>query len=544
MRPRLLTALAAGALTLSLLGPTGAQADDPDVSAPTPPDTTTAEEATEVLEEAEELFEERPPAEAQELLADGGLDATMVLNELLRARPDLSAQQRRRADALLARPTDGASDPFGDGYRRREAKPVCGGAICVHYVRRTADAPPRRDSDGDGIRDAVEQTLQITRAVHSTFVNSGYRRPDSDGRRGGRRGKVDVYLANIDEDGYYGYCASDQRQAPSGTSNRWAYCVVDDDYARFATPEITALENRKVTLAHEYFHAVQYAYDAFEDGWFMEATAAWVEDEIYDSVDDNRQYLLAGQLGSPRVALDRFDTFGGDGYGHYGNWIWFRYLTERWPQELGTLPRFVLEAWRGASGRRGAANLYSTQAINAALNDRETNFTEAFGDFAAVNRDPALNYEEGGAYEADPPFPIPAARIRTHPISATSEPVGDAVTVDHLASGTVGFVPVELAEPGWTLTVSATLPPATAQSVRLLVHQADGTVTTAELQPTGEEVSATVPFSTDDVSDVELVVVNANRQMTCWKNRPYACSGIPRGDDLVTNYSTSLQPPV
>ena len=70
----------------------------------------------------------------------------------------------------------------------------------------------------------------------------------------------------------------------------------------------------QVTAAHEYFHAVQFAYDFFEDGWFMEATATWAEDELYDSVNDNVNYLDRGQIGTelagsfagPRHALDGF----------------------------------------------------------------------------------------------------------------------------------------------------------------------------------------------------------------------------------------------
>ena len=47
----------------------------------------------------------------------------------------------------------------------------------------------------------------------------------------------------------------------------------------------------RVTAAHEFFHAIQFAYDVNEDIWFMEGTATWVEDEVYDSINDNYQFL-------------------------------------------------------------------------------------------------------------------------------------------------------------------------------------------------------------------------------------------------------------
>ena len=68
----------------------------------------------------------------------------------------------------------------------------------------------------------------------------------------------------------------------------------------------------RVTAAHEFFHAVQFGYDYFEDVWLMEASSAWVEDEIFDDIDDNRQYLAKSPLSSPAAPLD-YSTRAGPG---------------------------------------------------------------------------------------------------------------------------------------------------------------------------------------------------------------------------------------
>ena len=93
-------------------------------------------------------------------------------------------------------------------------------------------------------------------------------------------------------------------------------------------PTHTPLENLQVTAAHELFHAVQFAYDYYEDGWFMEATATWAEDELFDDVNDNVQYLRRSPITLPGRPMDKFED---DGVFHYGVWIFFRYLTERMP---------------------------------------------------------------------------------------------------------------------------------------------------------------------------------------------------------------------
>ncbi len=147
--------------------------------------------------------------------------------------------------------------------------------------------------------DYVDNALRILNRVHRTYVDAGYKRPRGDGARGGGSDQVDVYLGDIDADGLYGYCASDEDRQ-GAPFDRWAYCVLDDDYANISAN--TSIENLQVTAAHEYFHAVQYAYDYLEDGWFLEATAAWVEDEMYDGVDDNRQYLAPQPADDPAPA--------------------------------------------------------------------------------------------------------------------------------------------------------------------------------------------------------------------------------------------------
>ena len=76
------------------------------------------------------------------------------------------------------------------------------------------------------------------------------------------------------------------------------YCVLDNDFAeaQYGAPPMHSL---RVTAAHEFFHAVQFAYDYGEDPWLMEATATWMEERVADDVNDNRQYLPYGQVGAP-----------------------------------------------------------------------------------------------------------------------------------------------------------------------------------------------------------------------------------------------------
>src|SRR6185436_19954050 len=85
-----------------------------------------------------------------------GRELTPALAELSARYEALDPAERREADRLLARPTDGAGDPLGDGYTVPEHAPLCTASFCLHWVTSTADAPDLTDSDGDDVPDYVE----------------------------------------------------------------------------------------------------------------------------------------------------------------------------------------------------------------------------------------------------------------------------------------------------------------------------------------------------------------------------------------------------
>lgn len=541
MRSRLLTAAVAAALTVPLLGQTVASAEPREVTGPSLPATassTAADRAEDALARAQALFAEKSPAAARRHPeTSGGRDATMVLNQLMRVVDDLSPADRKRARALLARPSDpGGENVIGQiAYSTGEATPVCGATICVHYANPgDADAPPDVDTTpNNGIPDEVDRALATAEHVNATYVDAGYRRPDPDGPIGGELDLVDVYLADTGKfGGVYGYCTSDEER-DGAPWNRWAYCVIDDDFRTAQFPSNTPIENQRVTLAHEYFHAVQFAYDFSEDAWIMEATATWAEEQVYDGVNDNRQYISASQIRQPFIPLD---VFGGSV--HYGNWVFFQYLTERWRGQTGTMPTLVLDLWKRMSGRSGAPDQYSTQAIQYVLNKRNTSFTSVYGKFADANRRPQKSYSEGGAGAYRPARP---AATRTLSARKRSTPKWYA-DLDHLTSLAVRMKPGRgLKRRDWKLRVKVDMPGATsAPTARVAVYLKNGKVSSSAVRFKKRGYSSKVlGFSARKVKYVELVVVNASRRSRCWQGTFLACQGLPRDDGRRFKFNAS-----
>jgi len=510
---RSLTALFATAVAGALLT-TSPTAVAVSTSRPAPAGGT--DKAQAVLQVAKSLFDGKPSQ------LPPGQDATMVLRDLAMARSSLTPAERLEADRLLARPTDKLADPRGSGYQPGTTpKTHCTATACFHWVETSSDAVSPADnngiSDGDGVPDYVEAAEQTVTHVQQTYLAAGYRQVESDGTLGGNA-LPDIYLANLGVDGLYGYCSSDDTVPQGGPYDVFAFCVYDNDYSPSEFPTNTPLENLQVTAAHEYFHAVQFAYDYFEDSWLMEATATWAEDEVYTDVNDNLQYLSTGPLSRPALPLD---TFNNEGY-QYGAWIFFRYLTEHFTDAQGGLPTLVRNIWEQADGSSGGPDQYSMQAVATVLKQRGSSLTKAFAGFADANLRPAATYSEGAA-NSYPSAPLGKFTKASNGWYATK--------MNHMTSSSARVVPTAKSK---NLKVTLNMPPKSSGSAAVVtVNFKDGTANTSmfSLSRKGDG-SHSYPFGKSSVQSIEVTLVNAGAKYACWQQSGpfYSCQGHSKND--------------
>ena len=331
--------------------------------------------------------------------------------------------------------------------------------------------------------------------------------------------------------GLYGFCTTDDPKAADPTPpswDVWAYCALDNDYRAGQFPTNTPIENMKVTAAHEFFHAVQYAYDFGEDGWIIESTATWVEDEMFDAVNDNRNYLGNSPLRAPYIPVDTY----GDGF-HYGTWIWWRYLTEKFPAKTGKLPKLVLDVWKRLDGAAGGPDRYSTQGLAQVLNNRGTAIKKEIQLFFGVNRHPRTYYEEGNAYRASP------TGLNLNYGGAVRK--GANFRPSHMASATVKLNPNGLSQRDWKLRLNFNAPPtARGGAFVVIVYKNGGGLSTSLIrlnqQGGGSKV---VPFSSRNINHVDVLFVNNSTRFTCWvsNSSPYSCLGDPKDDGLKSEFT-------
>lgn len=510
------------AVALALMG--GAALSAPAVAAdrtgadqrPAGPGRTHVPSPAEVLDLAPEPalpeFGEATPSEmlatARRVMTGNALprdpSATLALRDLWLNKTKLRGSERRLANRMLARPTDGVGDPQGFGYTVPEAAPVCNTRLCIHYVPTGPDAPPSPDWPATN--------LAVMDAVWSQEVDGlGYRAPLTDGAKGGNA-LFDVYLKDLGGD-IYGFCAGEdvvKKRTGSG------YCVLDNDFAASQFPTGTPTDNLTVTAAHEFFHAIQYAYDFNEDPWMMESTATWMEERIATAVNDNRQYFPWSQIYAPYVPLDLFSR--NEGY-QYGNWVFWEYLSTKYGVGI------VKKVWDKAGSLKSDGGKNSIPALQKVLR-KKGGFGKVYAQFAAGNLTPAVNYPEGAEY----PFP----KVRGgKKLSKRKRTKRFSVKVNHLASASYVYLPGKgLGSKKWKLSLAVNGPvKATSPYAVVVVHLANGKRQTklVKLNRRGDGRKK-VAFSNKRVGAVSVTLVNASTRYKCGKDTVLACRGVPLDD--------------
>jgi hypothetical protein len=151
----------------------------------------------------------------------------------------------------------------------------------------------------------------------------------------------DVYLRNLAPEGFYG--VTNSGQPVSAANHPYAFTSwmeLDNNYTDsiYKPATYSPLQSLQVTAAHEYHHAIQYGYNYYFDIWYAEATSTWMEDELYDSVNQLYSYIPNWFTQSTlSLDIDESTSTGGG----YGRWIFNRYLVEKHI----TRPDLVLNVW-------------------------------------------------------------------------------------------------------------------------------------------------------------------------------------------------------
>ncbi len=265
----------------------------------------------------------------------------------------------------------------------------------IHYAIGGFHGVNAADSNGDGTPDYVSLMAETLEYVWRVEIDQmGFVAPIFDSGEGGDW-RLDVYIQNVMDEGYAGYVdtgdgyVGDNPNTPEKERNTsYGFMVLDNDYAEIAGDDSgeTPSELLQVTVAHEFNHLVQAAYDDYDPHtWLYEATSTWMEDAVFDDVNDGVWYLDALTESPDTCLVTEGGIHSSDDDNHwYATWLFLRSITEQYG---GDVIRTIWENNRNLSG---------FDAIDAAVSPFGTSLVLESQKFVVNNL--LRNYEEGAEY--------------------------------------------------------------------------------------------------------------------------------------------------
>lgn len=327
---------------------------------------------------------------------------TRSVEEIIRyiRRKDADADIVKVAGNFLASPVP----PLDRSYRSQ------GGFFNIHYTTTGSNAVPAKSETGSGVPVHVISIAAALDRVKAVTCNSrGFRMPVT-----GAGNVLDVYVFNLK--GKYGLTfPSGYSSGRSGVRTASCYICLDNDYSASKGFVPSREDCLKVTAAHEFFHAVQYAYNVDADSWWKEASASWNEDEIYPGINDYVRYI-GDYFQNPQKSLEQSS---------YGGVVFVKFLSQYYGGYSA-----VKRVWEIHSA--GTNN--SVGAIDSAISriNGKENIGTAFNRFSAYNYNPSQYYNEG--YQWKTPVYIKNT-YAGYPVGVVKD------RLDHLASRYLLFRP-------------------------------------------------------------------------------------------------------
>jgi len=242
------------------------------------------------------------------------------------------------------------------------------GHFMLHYDTVGTNAVPTEDLSQNGIPDYVDSAMAILDHVWDVEIGQlGFQPPL--GINGKPRSSYPIYFTTSGI--YYGWTTPDQKITALSGNKYTSFIEINANFyqTHFYTNGLNAM---RVTCAHEFNHALQLGYtfriDSFNnytDLFFMEMTSTWLEDYIYNNVNDYYFYL---KRFIPQADAIRFNAT--DQNSEYANSIYLHMFQK----EYG--PKIVPEIWREIE------NEPALEALDKVLKRKGSSFARSHNQYA------------------------------------------------------------------------------------------------------------------------------------------------------------------
>lgn len=304
-----------------------------------------------------------------------------IINQIKLNYDKYSPLQKKNINSLLQRPASDTSFVTPKGWFR------------IHYKKTGYDAP-------------LYDLNELARAADSSYnyeVNIlGYKAPPDDGTEGGDK-RYDIYIQNLGT-GNYGYT---EQEKNTGKNTYTCFTVIDNDFGQGVNTH--GIDGARVTVAHEFHHAIQLGNYGFfdQDIFFHEITSTAMEEFVFPDIDDYI-YYIGTYFRNPQKSFSSTSIDAG-----YSRAIWNLFLRERFGVNI------IKRIWELMPSER------ALKAMAYAINEKNSSFKVEFNTFGV------WTYFTGGRsipnkyFQESSKYPLISPMIITGSMKVNSEPISN-----------------------------------------------------------------------------------------------------------------------
>ena len=423
----------------------------------------------------------------QELPGDYQPERQSVLKCGTPATQDFYTNRNKLSESTVSEISRISQNPqiqFSETYRSPSGK------FDIHYYTSGEHAVPSRDEDGNGIPDYVEQAASAADSSYRHQVQTlGYTDPIPAGET------YNIEILNLEN--FYGEALS-----PSHFENPYNNTLirVENDFAEGFPPnddpegdQIGAL---KVTIAHEFKHAIEFAANRWqgETGDWLEMDATMMEEVTYDNVNDYYNYIQTDES----IFSNPTQSFYPGSYYHATWGLFFdqKYGDDFWP-----------EVWEIIKDN---PNITMVDALSQQLGSQEA-FREAYVESQL------WHFASGAAYAADDYGFEESTAYPQPPVEVAEELYSKNFSIPRPSPrpGVQGFAARYYEIPSPDATEGSLVLELTSNSgergVGIIFYYSDGTAqSTATLLARNESTFTTENLEWGEVEKIGLVLTNSN----------------------------------
>jgi len=231
------------------------------------------------------------------------------------------------------------------------------GHFRIFYKVTGVNAPDLTDNNENSIPDYIDEVGIAADYTRGVLLSMGYDPEPSPYYDG--------------HDGYYGIFISNRGSYKYGVNLPDGHIEIDNDYS--SGYYTTGLQAMRLTVAHEFFHAVQRGYrQPNSDIYFYDMSSTWIEDVI---VPDGNDYLewTDDFFNNPEKSIEDTDGYSIALFGHY--------LSSQYDNvDDETQSVIIRKMWEDYEN--GGSAYYSMDDV---LSDYLSSFNDAWLEFTALN---------------------------------------------------------------------------------------------------------------------------------------------------------------